>query len=166
MQAMSQSDDVSALHGAIQLPIFRRASPAPAAAPVPKVVSAPEAPAPVVSDPKPAAPQGSVPPAVQCVTKLALEELAAGDKVVVKTGNSTYSFEMLDDLCCKVVPSKSSARSGEAFLAGCLNADASEHTPNRIFVGGRLAYQFPDEDTCIMTSLVESIFWVPARRNG
>ena len=164
---MSQSDDVSALHGAIQLPIFRRASPAPAATPAPKVVSVPEAgtPAPVVPVPKPPASGGSIPPAVQCVTKLALEELAAGDKVVVKTANSTYSFEMLDDLCCKVVPSKSSARSGEAFLAGCLNADATEHTPNRIFVGGRLAYQFPDEDTCIMTSLVESIFWVPARRS-
>jgi hypothetical protein len=100
------------------------------------------------------------------VSKLVLDELVAGDKVVVKTENSTYSFEMLDDLRCKVAPSKASSRVGEALLQGGLNSEASEHTPNRVFVGGRLLYQFPDEESCILTSLVASIFWVPAKRNG
>ncbi|MEI6279515.1 MAG: hypothetical protein WCQ16_09065 [Verrucomicrobiae bacterium] len=146
MQAVSPS--LSAARDSIQLPIFRRV------APEQKVVSAPKPEATVAS--------GGVPPVVHCVDKLVLEDLAAGDKVVVKTANTTYNLEMAGDLRCKVIPGKSSARSGDAVLVGGLNADASEHTPNRVFVGGRLAYQFPDEEHCILTSVVESIFWVRA----
>jgi len=106
----------------------------------------------------------SVPPAVQSLQKLRLEDLHAGDKVVVKTMNSTYSFEVGDDFHSKVVPSKASARSGEVILMGGLNLDLTEHTPNRVYVGGRMAYQFPDEESCILTSSVESIFRVPASK--
>jgi len=109
---------------------------------------------------------GSEQPTVQCVEKLVLDTLSAGDKLVVKTHNSTYNFEMYEDLACKVIPSKSSARSGVALLVGGLSAACDEHTPNRVYVGGRLAYQFSDEENCVLTSVVESIFWVPARRDG
>ena len=84
--------------------------------------------------------------------------------MVVKTMNSTYSFEVGDDFHSKVVPSKASARSGEVILMGGLNLDLTEHTPNRVYVGGRMAYQFPDEESCILTSSVGSIFRVPASK--
>jgi hypothetical protein len=109
---------------------------------------------------------GSLQPTVECVEKLVLDTLLPGDKLVVKTHNSTYNFEMRENLACKVVPSKSSARSGEALIVGGLNAACDEHTPNRVYVGGRLAYQFPDEENCVLTSIVESIFRVPARQDG
>ncbi|MEI6034098.1 MAG: hypothetical protein WCS65_07445 [Verrucomicrobiae bacterium] len=137
----------------IQPPMFRRVSPVPEAAPAPGTSGA--------GAPPTTSPEG-IQPAMRCLGKLALDDLAAGDKVVVKTANSTYRFEMIGALRCNVLPSKPSARSGEAILAGGLNDEASEHTPNRVFVGGRLAYQFPDEEACIMTSVVESILLVPA----
>ncbi|GEM_PF-1878327 len=124
--------------------------------PVAEVVA--ETPVPPVS--------GSVQPTVQCVDKLVFEALSSGDKFVVKTHNSTYNFEMDENLACKVIPSKSSARSGVAFLVGGFSAACDEHTPNRVYVGGRLAYQFSDEENCVLTSVVESIFWVPARQDG
>lgn len=137
---------------AIPLPMFRRVVPnsstSPALVPGPAHEKLPQ----------------SVPPAVQSVQKLRLEDLHAGDKVVVKTKNSTYNFEVGENFHSKVIPSKSSARSGEVVLMGGLNLDLTEHTPNRVYVGGRMAYQFPDEESCILTSSVESIFWVPAKK--
>ena len=99
---------------------------------------------------------------MQTIRKLDLDLLGNGDKVVVRTANSTYNFEMGEHHSCKVVPGKSSARTGEALLMGGTNADASEYTPDRILVGGRVAYQFPDEESAILTSVVESIFRVAA----
>ncbi|MFA7345112.1 MAG: hypothetical protein WC003_12485 [Terrimicrobiaceae bacterium] len=110
------------------------------------------------------APAPASPPTVQSLQKLNLDLLGSGDKVVLRTANSTYNFEMGENHFCKVVPGKSSARSGEAVLMGGTNAEASEYTPNRILVGGRAAYQFPDEESAILTSAVKSIFWVAAKK--
>lgn len=112
---------------------------------------------------KPAVPAPNSPPTVQSIQKLDLDVLGSGDKVVLRTANSTYSFEMGEHLHCKVFPGKSTAKSGEAILMGGTNADASEYTPNRVLVGGRAAYQFPDEESAILTSVIESIFWVAAK---
>lgn len=49
-------------------------------------------------------------------------------------------------------------------MMGGTNAEASEYMPNRVLVGGRAAYQFHDEESAILTSVVESIFWVAARK--
>ena len=151
MQTISQPGVLSSAPEAIPLPMFRRVAPPPSA---PAPASAP------AQDKLP----HSVPPAVQSVQKLSLEDLHAGDKVVVKTMNSTYNFEVGENFHSKVIPSKSSARSGEVVLMGGLNLDLTEHTPNRVSVGGRMAYQFPDEESCTLTSAVESIFWVPAKK--
>ncbi len=149
MQAILHPGDFHPENEAISLPMFRRQA-APADAPAAQPAATPVA--------------ANVPPAVQRLEKLKLELLSPGDKLVVKTANSTYNFEMAQELHCKVVPSKSSARSGEAILMGGLNEDQTQYTPNRVRVGGRLAYQFPDEEDCILTSPVESIFWVPTKK--
>lgn len=157
MTAITQPENGVLQRDAIALPLLRPVSKAPSA-PVPPPhangVAHPPAPAPAPSSP----------PTVQSVQKLNLDLLGSGDKVVVKTANSTYNFEMADHHLCKVIPSRSSARTGEAMLMGGTNADASEYSPNRILVGGRAAYQFADEDSAILTSAVESIFWVAARK--
>jgi len=150
MQAILQPTALPSDKEAISLPMFRKVA-------VPAVPAVPAARA-------AATPTASVPPTVQRVEKLKFELLSPGDKLVVKTANSTYNFELARDFHCKVVPSKASARSGEAILMGGLNDDQTEYTPNRVLVGGRLAYQFPDEESCVLTSPVESIFWVPAKK--
>ncbi|MCK9588220.1 MAG: hypothetical protein WC076_09155 [Terrimicrobiaceae bacterium] len=148
---MTQSENGVLQHDAISLPLLRPVSRPPSIPPQPFQ--------PVTGEQSPAAVPNS-PPTVQSIQKLDLDLLGNGDKLVVKTANSTYHFEMADHHLCKVVPGKSSARAGEALLMGGTNADASEYTPNRILVGGRVAYQFPDEDSAILTSAIESIFWV------
>ncbi|MFZ4775564.1 MAG: hypothetical protein ACOYM3_09390 [Terrimicrobiaceae bacterium] len=157
MTATTQAEDMGFHREAIALPLLRPVS-KPASVPL----SAQEPPPGAVPPPAPSAP--SSPPAVQSVQKLNLDLLSSGDKLVVRTANSTYNFEMGEQLHCKVVPGKSTARTGEAILMGGTNADTSEYTPERVFVGGRLAYQFPDEESAILTSAVESIFWVQAKK--
>ena len=150
---MTQPENGVLQRDAISLPLLRPVSKPPSvAAQSLQPPAGKEAPAP-----------GS-PPTVQSVQKLNLDLLENGDKVVVRTANSTYNFEMADHHLCRVIPGKPSARSGEAILMGGTNADASEYTPNRILVGGRAAYQFADEDSAILTSVVESIFWVAAKK--
>ncbi len=169
MTAITHPGNGTLHRDAIALPMLR---------PVAKAVSPhiPEVPAvsevvpvaPAVPEPSPestnASPGLSSPPTVQSVQKLNLDLLGQGDKVVVRTANSTYNFEIATHHMCKVVPGKSTSRSGEAILMGGTSADASEYTPDRVFVGGRMAYQFPDEDSAILTSVVESIFWVATRK--
>ncbi len=111
-----------------------------------------------------APPKPSSPPTVQSLKKLNLDILCVGDKVVVKTSNSTYNFEIHGPYLSKVIPSKSNARSGEVTLMGGLNTEGTEYTPNRAYVGGHIAYQFSDEESAILTSQIESIFWVAVRK--
>ncbi|MCX6971305.1 MAG: hypothetical protein NTV93_14295 [Verrucomicrobia bacterium] len=159
MTAITQPENGVLQHDAISLPLLRPVSKPPSAPVLPPYANG------VAHAPAPApAPAPSSPPTVQSVQKLNLDLLGNGDKVVVKTANSTYNFEMADHHLCKVIPSKSTARTGAAILMGGTNTDASEYSPNRILVGGRAAYQFADEDTAILTSAVESIFWVAARK--
>ena len=136
----------------ISLPLFRPISKPPSSAPLVPGLNETEKNSTLT-------PVSSCP---QTVLKLDLDLLRKGDKVVIRTANSTYNFEMHDRHSCKVVPSKSSARTGEATLMGGTNADASEYTPNRILVGGRAAYQFPDEESAVLTSVIVSIFLVAA----
>lgn len=150
MQAILPPASVSATNDSIPLPIFRRSTPASSAG---APATAPKAPVSV-----------GTPPAVKRLDKLRLEELCEGDKLVVKTLNSTYNFEMGADFHCKVAPSKPTARSGDAVLMGGLNPEQTEHTPNRVFIGGCLAYKFADEEASILTSPVESIFLVSAKK--
>ena len=149
MTATTQLENGVLHRETISLPLFRPIS-KPSAGPAlqPKAVAE--------------SPAAGSPRAVQPIQKLNLDLLGNGDKIVVRTANSTYNFEMHDRHSCKVVPSKSSAKTGEATLMGGTNADASEYTPNRILVGGRVAYQFPDEESAVLTSVVESIFFVAA----
>ena len=151
MTATTQSENGILHREAISLPLFRPVSKPPTGPALqPDALRKSPAPAP------------SSPPNVQPVQKLDLDALGNGDKVVVRTANSTYNFEMGDRHSCKVIPGKSSARTGGAILMGGTNADASEYTPDRILVGGRVAYQFPDEESAVLTSVVESIFLVAA----
>jgi len=151
MQAILPPAPLPTTNESISLPIFRRATPASTSG------------NPATTPPRPVA-TASVPPAVQRLDKLRLESLSEGDKVVVKTLNSTYNFEIGVNFHCKVVPSKPSARTGTVVLMGGLNVEQTEHTPNRVFIGGCLAYKFDDEEVCILTSPVESIFLVPAKK--
>ena len=151
MTATTESENGILHRDAISLPLFRPIS-KPPTGPALQPQAAEESHAPAAGSP----------PTVQPVQKLDLDLLGHGDKVVVRTANSTYNFEMGDRHSCKVIPGKSSARTGEAILMGGTNADASEYTPDRILVGGRVAYQFPDEESAVLTSVVESIFLVAA----
>lgn len=144
---------------AISLPLLRPVSKPPSAPPPPEVAEPVEVQAPPATAAK-------TPPTVQSLAKLNLDLLDAGDKVVIRTANSTYNFEILRPYFSNVIPSKSTARTGEAILMGGLSDDGTEYTPNRVYVGGRLAYQFPDEESAILTSVVESIFWVAAKRHA
>ncbi len=160
MTATTEAENMGFHREAIALPLLR-----PVVKPASVQSAVPEnPPAGPVAPPAPSAPASNSPPAVQSVQKLDLGLLSHGDKLVVRSANSTYNFEMGDQHNCKVIPGKSSSRSGDAVLMGGTNADASEYTPERVFVGGRLAYQFPDEEAAILTSVVESIFWVQAKK--
>jgi hypothetical protein len=158
MTVTSQTAGGVLQHDAISLPFLR---------PVAKPVSRVAPPSTPIAESCPVAPVASpatVPPTVESVQKLDLEQIGLGDKVVVRTANTTYNFEIGENSHAIVTVSKPAARSGETLLMGGTNADATEHTPHAVYVGGRMAFQFPDEQSAILTSVVESIFRVPAKK--
>lgn len=160
MTAITQPENGAMQRDSIALPLLRPvAKPASIPPRIPEPSTAVETPL----DAHPA-PVSTSPPTVQSVPKLNLDFLVKGEKVVVRTANSTYNFEIIDHHYSRVIPSKASSRTGDALLMGGTNADTTEYTPNRVFVGGRMAYQFPDEDSAILTSIVESIFLVSAHK--
>lgn len=93
--------------------------------------------------------------------KLDVESLRAGDRIAMKT---------VDDVSYLILV----GRSGHAImlasddpppalhilLQGGTNADSSEYTPNRIHVGGRLAYAFSAGDESLHTTpVIQSLSW-------
>lgn len=67
--------------------------------------------------------------------------------------------------CRNFLPANStnpSAKVGQIILRGGTNAEVTEYTPNRIFVGGRMAYAFDEEASeLVATPVIESLVYEP-----
>jgi len=90
--------------------------------------------------------------------KLDVEALRARDRVILQTSRSTYTLTVGKNLHCILSSTNPSAKIGQIILKGGTNADVTEYTPNRIIVGGRMAYVF-DENAAEMTTtpVIESL---------
>lgn len=97
--------------------------------------------------------------------KIHVDSLCLRDRVILHTAKSTYVLTVGKNSHCILSSTNPSAKVGQIILRGGTNADVTEYTPNRIFVGGRLAYAF-DEDASelVTTSAIESLFYEPGLR--
>jgi len=99
------------------------------------------------------------------VEKINVDSLRLLDKLVFQTAKNTYALTVGKDLHGILSSTNPSAKVGQIFLRGGTNADITEYTPNRIFIGGRLAYAFEkDTPELITTSVIESIAYEPGPR--
>lgn len=99
------------------------------------------------------------------IEKINVDTLRVRDLIVACTAGSTYQVIVGKNLHCILTSSNKSARGGQIILMGGTNADATEYTPNRIFVGGRLAYAFEEESSSLVTTpVIESLVYEPGLR--
>lgn len=112
----------------------------------------------------------SAPDEVQAISakdseKIHVDALRVRDRVIFRTAKTTYVLTVGKNSRCILSSTNSSAKLGQIILRGGTNADITEYTPNRIFVGGRLAYAF-DEDASelVTTSPIESLVYEPGLR--
>ncbi len=97
--------------------------------------------------------------------KVDIDSLRVRDRLVFETASSTYTLIVGKDLHCILVSSNKSARGGQIILRGGTNADTTEYTPNRVFVGGRLAYAFEEDSSSLVTTpVINSIVHEPGLR--
>jgi len=99
------------------------------------------------------------------VEKIHVDSLRLRDRVILHTSKSTYVLTVGKNSHCILSSTNPSAKVGQIILRGGTNEDVTEYTPNRIFVGGRLAYAF-DEDASelVTTSAIESLVYEPGLR--
>lgn len=89
------------------------------------------------------------------VEKLDVESLNARDNVEIRTTeNVIYSVCVGKNLHSILSSSNKQARALQVIICGGTNADSSEYTPNRVYVGGRLAYTFEKDSTTMLTTPV------------
>lgn len=99
------------------------------------------------------------------IEKIAVDLLRVRDKLVLQTARGSYRLVVGKKLHCILSADCPSAKCGQIILQGGTNADATEYTPNRIFVGGRLAYSFDEKDSSLVTTpVIDSLSYEPGLR--
>jgi hypothetical protein len=128
------------------------------------------------SDPSRPAPDNDVPEsqptsaaglsAENLVQKIDIESLEVRDLIEIRTADDVvYSAHVGKKLHCILTSSNKQASALHVIIAGGTNADSSEYTPNRVFVGGRLAYAFEEGSPTIQTTpVIESLAYWPGQR--
>lgn len=100
------------------------------------------------------------------VLKLDVESLRPGDRIGMQTADEvTYQILVGRSGHAIMLASDDPPPALHILLKGGTNADSSEYTPNRIHVGGRLAYAFSDSDESLHTTpVIQLLSWdrVPA----
>lgn len=97
------------------------------------------------------------------VEKLDVESLHARDNVEIRTTEDViYAVCIGKHLHAILTSSNKQARALQIIICGGTNADSSEYTPNRVFVGGRLAYTFEkDSATMLTTPVIAAMSYLP-----
>lgn len=97
--------------------------------------------------------------------KIHVDALQVRDRLVLRTSECTYLLTVGKNSHCILNSTNPSGKSSQIILRGGTNADVTEYTPNRIFVGGRLAYAFDEEASALVTTpVIESLVYEPGLR--
>ncbi|MEI8313069.1 MAG: hypothetical protein WCH98_20160 [Verrucomicrobiota bacterium] len=99
------------------------------------------------------------------IDKVHVDELHVRDRVILQTAEGSYLLTVGKNSHCILSSDTPSKTIGQILLRGGTNADVTEYTPNRIFVGGRLAYAVDEGDSSLVTTpVIESLDYEPGLR--
>jgi len=100
------------------------------------------------------------------VQKIDIESLQVRDLIEIQTADDViYSVHVGKKLHGILTSSNKQASALPVIICGGTNADSSEYTPNRVFVGGRFAYSFEEGSPTILTTpVIESLAYRPGQR--
>jgi hypothetical protein len=98
--------------------------------------------------------------------KVHVDALRPRDRVILQTAKGSFILTVgRNSHCILSSPAFQNKKTSQIILRGGTNAEVTEYTPNRIFVGGRLAYAFDEaESSLVTTSVIESLQYEPALR--
>lgn len=95
--------------------------------------------------------------------KIHVDTLRLRDRVIFQTAKGTCLLTVGRNSHCILSSDPMPKKCGQIILRGGTNAEVTEYTPNRIFVGGRLAYAFDEADASLVTtSVIESFVYQPS----
>lgn len=102
-------------------------------------------------------------PVRMTLQKISVEDLKVRDRVIFLTAKGTYFLTVGKKGHAILSSTNSTAQAGQIILKGGTNADVTEYTPNRIVLGGRLAYAFDEEALeLITTPVIDSLAHEPS----
>lgn len=102
------------------------------------------------------------PPGSGGTEKIHVDAMHVRDRVVLQTSKCNYLLTVGKNAHCILHSTNPSAKVGQIILRGGTNAEVTEYTPNRIFVGGRMAYAFDEEASELVTTpVIESLVYEP-----
>lgn len=97
--------------------------------------------------------------------KVHVEELRPRDRLILQTAEGEYLLTVGKNAHCILSSEIPSKTVGQILLRGGTNAEVTEYTPNRIHVGGRLAYAAGEGDSSMETTpVIESLEYEPGLR--
>lgn len=99
----------------------------------------------------------------ESVGKIDIESLRARDHVEFRTPDDViYTVCVGKNLHGILTSTNKVAQAFHIIICGGTNADSSEYTPNRVVVGGRLAYSFEkDAESVLTTPVIASMTYKP-----
>ena len=106
-----------------------------------------------------------MPPGGTATDKIHVDSLRVRDRVALRTSECRYLLTVGKNSRCILTSTNASEKSAQIILRGGTNAEVTEYTPNRIFVGGRLAYVLDEEAASMVTTpVIESLAYEPGPR--
>jgi hypothetical protein len=89
--------------------------------------------------------------------ELDLEGLREGDRLLVKTRNTSYLFRMTGPHSALLTPNRKDRPSGAVRIQGCIYGQSKMIKPGHLFCGGGLEIRFDEESKTVITTAIEAI---------
>jgi hypothetical protein len=95
--------------------------------------------------------------------ELDLNQLQAGDRLLVRTRNTHYLFLMTDPHTAQLLTDRVDRPSGTVRIKGCVFGDSRMIKPGHLFCGGGLEFTLAQDRRTFTTSSIEAIQLISAR---
>ncbi|HEY5078717.1 MAG TPA: hypothetical protein VII43_02675 [Opitutaceae bacterium] len=89
--------------------------------------------------------------------ELDLGSLQDGDRLLIRTKNTSYLFAMTGPHAAMLKPNRADRPSGPVRIQGCIYGQSKMIKPGHLFCGGGLEIRFDEDKNTVITTAIEAI---------
>jgi hypothetical protein len=89
--------------------------------------------------------------------ELDLGSLQEGDRLLIRTKNTSYLFAMTGPHSAVLTPNRADRPAGPVRIQGCIYGQSKMIKPGHLFCGGGLEIRFDEEKNTVITTAIEAI---------